>query len=155
MTDTGPAQLTRRSVVVGALAVGGAAALAACGADEAPTPTTSPDAAPPESPDGEAEAPAAGGDVLVPVADVPVGSGVIVAGAGVVVTQPTDGEFKGFSSACTHQGCQVSSVDGESIVCACHGSRFSVVDGSVQAGPATAPLAEVAVAVDGDDVTSA
>src|SRR3954451_11381257 len=42
---------------------------------------------------------------------------------------------------CSHRGCLLSDgeVEGESVVCACHGSRFSVRDGSVEHGPATAP----------------
>ncbi|MFC6285117.1 hypothetical protein ACFP3Q_03055 [Nocardioides sp. GCM10027113] len=38
------------------------------------------------------------------------------------------------------------------IRCGCHGSRFSVEDGSVLGGPATAALAEKSVTVNGDDV---
>ncbi len=42
---------------------------------------------------------------------------------------------------CSHRGCSLSDgeVEGEHIVCACHGSRFHRRDGSVQRGPATAP----------------
>ncbi len=42
---------------------------------------------------------------------------------------------------CSHRGCSLSDgeVDGEEIVCACHGSRFDRRDGSVRHGPATAP----------------
>jgi nitrite reductase/ring-hydroxylating ferredoxin subunit len=40
---------------------------------------------------------------------------------------------------CSHRGCLLTDgeVDGETIQCACHGSRFSLSDGSVQRGPAT------------------
>ncbi len=97
----------------------------------------------------------AGEEPLVAVGDVPVGSGVILGVAKVVVTQPTEGDFKGFSSTCTHQGCQVSSVSDDAITCACHNSTFSIEDGSVLGGPATAPLPSVPVAVDGDQVVPA
>jgi nitrite reductase/ring-hydroxylating ferredoxin subunit/uncharacterized membrane protein len=42
---------------------------------------------------------------------------------------------------CSHRGCSLSQgqVDGEEIICACHGSRFDLRDGSVRGGPATAP----------------
>jgi nitrite reductase/ring-hydroxylating ferredoxin subunit/uncharacterized membrane protein len=42
---------------------------------------------------------------------------------------------------CSHRGCSLSDgeLDGEEIVCACHGSRFDRRDGSVKRGPATAP----------------
>ncbi len=138
--------------------MGGAAVLAACGSgdDSASPDTTESEATATDEPDAAAGDEGAGGsEALVSAAEVPVGSGVIVGAARVVVTQPTEGEFKGFSSTCTHQGCQVSSVDGDTITCACHNSTFSVSDGSVLGGPATAPLPEVAVAVDGDQVVSA
>jgi nitrite reductase/ring-hydroxylating ferredoxin subunit/uncharacterized membrane protein len=42
---------------------------------------------------------------------------------------------------CSHRGCSLSDgeLDGTSIVCACHGSRFDLDDGSVLQGPATTP----------------
>jgi nitrite reductase/ring-hydroxylating ferredoxin subunit len=42
---------------------------------------------------------------------------------------------------CSHRGCSLSDgdVEGEEVVCACHGSRFSLRDGAVRRGPATAP----------------
>lgn len=41
---------------------------------------------------------------------------------------------------CSHRGCSLSegSVEGEEIVCACHGSRFDRRNGAVRRGPATA-----------------
>jgi nitrite reductase/ring-hydroxylating ferredoxin subunit len=42
---------------------------------------------------------------------------------------------------CSHRGCSLSegSLEGDEIVCPCHGSRFDRRDGSVRQGPATAP----------------
>jgi nitrite reductase/ring-hydroxylating ferredoxin subunit/uncharacterized membrane protein len=42
---------------------------------------------------------------------------------------------------CSHRGCSLAEgkLDGEAIVCGCHGSRFDLRDGSLLAGPATAP----------------
>jgi Rieske Fe-S protein len=65
------------------------------------------------------------------------------------VTQPTKGEFKAFSAICTHQGCPVNAVTGGEIVCPCHGSHFSITDGSPTSGPAAKPLAARKVTVDG------
>ncbi len=79
---------------------------------------------------------------------VAVGSGAIFAKHSTVVTQPTRGEFRAFTTTCTHQGCPVDQVEGDQIVCPCHGSRYSVTDGSVVAGPAPAPLAERPVDVE-------
>lgn len=95
------------------------------------------------------------GEVIATTADVEVGGGTIYADAKVVVTQPTAGEFKGFSSTCTHQGCTVSSVSDGTINCLCHGSKFSVKDGSVANGPATKALPEMPVTVTGDQIALA
>ena len=43
---------------------------------------------------------------------------------------------------CSHRGCSLSElgeVEGEHVVCGCHGSTFDLRDGSIQRGPATAP----------------
>ncbi len=42
---------------------------------------------------------------------------------------------------CSHRGCSLSDgqVEGEEIVCACHGSRFDRRDGALKNGPATGP----------------
>lgn len=41
---------------------------------------------------------------------------------------------------CSHRGCLLSSgdVDGEAVICSCHGSQFDLRDGAVLRGPATA-----------------
>ena len=90
--------------------------------------------------------------MLGPASGVPVGGGEIFPDAQVVVTQPTKGDFRGFSSICTHQGCPVTSVSDGTIDCTCHGSRFSIEDGSVQAGPAPRPLPTVEVTVSGGEL---
>jgi Rieske Fe-S protein len=155
-TSNGVRTVPRRVVLVAAAAVGAGGLVTACGdgGDSGAPPTTGT-----EEGTGTAESPpeasdeGGGAEVLVATADVPVGGGVIA--GGVVVTQPTEGEFRGFSSTCTHQGCQVASVADGVISCPCHGSRFSAEDGSVRNGPATAPLPEVSVAVEGEDVVRA
>ena len=85
-------------------------------------------------------------------AKVPVGGGVILDDADYVITQPTAGEFRAFSKICTHQNCTVVAVEGGTINCSCHGSKFSIEDGSVQNGPATKPLPEAEVTVAGKQV---
>ena len=71
-----------------------------------------------------------------------------------MITQPTAGEFKAFSSICTHQNCPVADVT-DTINCTCHGSKFSIADGSVVNPPATNPLGARNVTVDGDNLTVA
>ena len=97
-----------------------------------------------------ATAPAAAGDVSIVVArtgDVPVGGGLVLADHPVVITQPRAGVFKAFTAICTHQGCTVSRVGNGTIDCPCHGSRYSMTDGSVVQGPATVALTVVPVSV--------
>jgi nitrite reductase/ring-hydroxylating ferredoxin subunit len=139
--------LSRRRALAGA-AVGGLALpiLTACGgggsssalADD-PPPTSS--AGGKDKGDG-GKSPAA--DALVATADVPVGGGVIVAARNVVVTQPTKGTFEGFSATCTHEGCILASVASGTINCGCHGSQFSITDGSNVTGPSGSPAGSVA-----------
>lgn len=95
-----------------------------------------------------------GRGVLAPLADVPVGGGVVVSSAAVVLTRDAAGHVHGFSAVCTHQGCLVSSVQDGRIGCGCHGSEFDATTGAVVQGPATAPLPPVAVAVEGDAVVA-
>jgi Rieske Fe-S protein len=151
--------INRRRALSGSAAVAvGVPLLAACG-DDADTSATdpatssdSPDASSSPSEDGGA---AAGGAVLASAADVPVRGCLVVPDAKVVITQPTEGDFKAFTAVCTHQGCLVeTSSDGE-IPCPCHASRFSLEDGSPLGGPATAPLTAVEITVDGDSITRA
>jgi len=41
---------------------------------------------------------------------------------------------------CTHVGCILNQVTGGTINCPCHGSRYTITNGAVVAGPAPAPL---------------
>jgi Rieske Fe-S protein len=91
---------------------------------------------------------------LAATGDIPVGGGAVFEAEGVVITQPTPGEFRAFSAVCTHQGCVVADVTGGTINCNCHGSKFAL-DGSVATGPATKPLPTRAVKVSGDQISLA
>jgi Rieske Fe-S protein len=92
------------------------------------------------------------GRVLAKVDQIPAGGGLILGGAGVVITKDSTGTVRGFSATCTHQGCTVGSVANGVIVCPCHGSHFNIATGAPVAGPATIPLAAVSVVVQGDDI---
>ncbi|HEX7827308.1 MAG TPA: Rieske (2Fe-2S) protein [Mycobacterium sp.] len=142
----------RRNVIAGAGLGLAATALTACSTygktPAASSASSAPASAPAASGSPGAPAPAA---ALAKTADVPVGSGVIV--DEIVVTQPTAGVFKGFSSVCPHAGCNVSKVEDGNIVCPCHGSRFSL-DGAVVKGPAKSGLEAKAVSVQGDSIVA-
>lgn len=133
----------------------GVPVLAACGGDSDTTaadPSASTSDSPVEASPSEDGA-AAGGESLASVGDVPVGGCFVVAASKIVVTQATEGDFKAFSAVCTHQGCLVESSSEGDIRCPCHGSTFSLEDGSAVSGPATGSLAPVEIAVDGDAIS--
>jgi Rieske Fe-S protein len=157
--------ISRRRALSGVATAGlGLPLLAACGDDGGETAAEDPTSSA-TAPSSEAtrrsekrqrtktssSAPADGG---IPTADVPVGGGIVLADEQVVITQPSDGEIRAFSAVCTHQGCLVARVSSE-IECDCHGSRFSIADGSVTGGPASAALGPVDVTVSGNQVTLA
>jgi Rieske Fe-S protein len=147
------APLSRRRLIrntgLSALAIGGLSACTNYGAQ--PTAPASSVAS------GNGEASASGsasgaGGPSIAKADIPVGGGKIFPDLQAVVTQPKSGAFKAFTSVCTHQACTVAEVV-QTINCNCHGSKFSITDGSVVNGPATAPLAAKKVTANGDNLT--
>ena len=102
-----------------------------------------------------AAAASSGPVVLARTADIPVGGGKILTDKKIVITEPQSGTFKAFTAVCTHQGCIVDSVSGGTINCPCHGSKFSIVNGSVVNGPAPSPLAPVGIEVQGTSIVQA
>jgi Rieske Fe-S protein len=102
---------------------------------------------------GNGQASGGGGGGGIPTSEIPVGGGRIFAGRQIVVTQPSAGDFKAFSAVCTHAGCLVNQVADGAIVCPCHGSTFSIKDGSVEGGFAQSPLPEMKVTVTGTTLT--
>lgn len=141
MTVTDPTFTASRRALLAATGAGALAlCLGGCGASTSPAGTSAPTGG-----DGDSDG------TTVPVADVPVGSGIIV--GSFVVTQPTEGSFEAFSSRCTHQGLPVQEVTDAAIVCGHHGSTFSLADGSVITGPATQALTAATVTQDGDTLT--
>ncbi len=109
---------------------GAAVPLSACGGSQEPTDPSEP--------------------VRIPAAEVPEGGGVVK--DGVVVTQPSAGEYQAFDARCPHQGCAVDEVTTRAIVCPCHGSEFDPQSGEMIKGPATEGLSGRSVTVEGDDV---
>ncbi len=109
----------------------------------------------PSAPAAGSSAGASGPVVLAKTADIPVGGGTVLTAQKIVITQPTAGTFHAFTAICTHQGCLVNAVSGGTINCPCHGSRYSIVNGSVVRGPAPLPLAAVSILVQGTSIVQA
>ncbi|HEY2281128.1 MAG TPA: Rieske (2Fe-2S) protein [Streptosporangiaceae bacterium] len=134
MTDESGTTLetTRRGALAGIGMVGVAAAVAACGGGSGGTSGSS----------GSSTGGSSGGSssALGTTSEIPVGGGKIFTSEKVVVTQPTAGQFKGFSAICTHMGCTVDQVADGTIDCPCHGSKYSITDAHVVHGPAPKPL---------------
>lgn len=151
---------TRRAVVTAAGAAGLAAALAACGKDDDGGGSDSGNAGsaqdaggsqPSQSAEGGQSAGGEGME-LAKTSQIPEGGGMVFKDHKVVVTQPKAGEFKAFSSICTHQGCSVGDVTGGTINCPCHQSKFDITDGSVKGGPAQKPLPGAQIKVQGSSI---
>ncbi|MQA87292.1 MAG: Rieske 2Fe-2S domain-containing protein [Streptosporangiales bacterium] len=140
---------SRRAVLVGAAGVAGmAGVLAACGGGSGGSSGGGYGGAPDS---GSTEGGGAG-EALAQTSEIPVGGGRVFDGQKVVVTQPEEGDFKAFSAVCTHRGCTVDSVADGVIACPCHGSRYSITDGSVQGGPAPKPLPTENISVEGETI---
>jgi nitrite reductase/ring-hydroxylating ferredoxin subunit/uncharacterized membrane protein len=65
----------------------------------------------------------------------------IVVGDTPVLLVRLGGSVMAVHDRCSHRGCSLSrgTLDGDTIQCACHGSRFNLRDGRVERGPASAP----------------
>ncbi|MET9733708.1 Rieske 2Fe-2S domain-containing protein [Streptomyces sp. NPDC006458] len=100
------------------------------------------------SPDGGAEATPATQTAPVDLgaeSDVAQGGAHLHLDHNVVVSRTADGTLKAFSTICTHGGCPISELEGTTLSCACHGSRFDARTGEVLRSPATVALTELPV----------
>ena len=151
---------SRRAVVGGVVGLGvGVPLVAACGSDESSDSGGSGgsgsggDASPEKKDSGGGGGNSGAAGAIGKTSEVPVGGAKIYKAEKVLVSQPKQGEFKAFSTVCTHRQCAITKLDGDEIECGCHESRFKVADGSVAQGPATDPLPEMKVTVSGDNLS--
>jgi Rieske Fe-S protein len=135
--------VTRRTLLAASATGAGALAVAAC------SPSSG-------GGGGSSASPPAAGEQVTALAVVPVGgsAAVRIGGADAIVSRPTASTVACFSAICTHQGCTVQP-NGKELDCPCHGSRYSAFTGAVLQGPAQAPLAKIAVRIQGDEVVTA
>jgi Rieske Fe-S protein len=138
-------ETTRRGALAGIGVAGVAVAVAACGGGSGGTSSGS----------SGAGGSSGSSSALGTTSEIPVGGGKIFTAEKVVVTQPTKGEFKGFSAICTHMGCTVDKIADGTIDCPCHGSKYSIKDAHVVHGPAPKPLPAKNIKVANEKITLA
>ena len=74
-----------------------------------------------------------------PLADVG-GAALVESTAGVfLISRTSTSAFSAIDAVCTHEGCTITGFAGDTYVCPCHGSRYSL-NGQVTGGPARASL---------------
>jgi Rieske Fe-S protein len=144
---------TRRGVLLGAGGLGVGAIVTACGGKESSESRPSSGAQTSSSAASGGAGTTSAAPQGIKTSGIPVDGGTVFKAENTVVTQPKAGQFKAFDATCTHQGCTVGSVSDGTINCPCHGSKYSITDGSVVNGPATRPLAAKTVTVNGDTLT--
>ena len=65
------------------------------------------------------------------------------------------GEIFATTDECTHDVCSLEDfgkIEGDIVICTCHGAKFEIKTGEVTLPPALAPLKTYSVKVDGGDV---
>jgi cytochrome b6-f complex iron-sulfur subunit len=99
-----------------------------------------------------------GGKITVQLSTVPSlatigGVALIVTSAlSVLVSRQSDTAFTAVTAICTHEGCTVDRFMGQTYVCSCHGSEFTV-SGAVVHGPASRSLESFPAQLANDTLT--
>jgi len=151
-------EIGRRQVLTAGIAGVAVAGLAACSnSTGASTPTEEASASPaPSTTDAS--------NVIATASDVPVGSVFKFtdpkSGMPAYLLQPAAGTFIAYSSKCTHQGCVVDAFpDANAFKCACHGAKYDLATGApdetTSKNLTATPLAKIALAVEGDQISVA
>lgn len=65
-----------------------------------------------------------------------------------------NGNYFAIGDVCTHRGCSLSKgeLQGETVVCPCHGSIFDLKTGNFIRGPTVKPEPEYELKVENDDI---
>ena len=65
------------------------------------------------------------------------------------------GEYRAIGAICTHAGCNLADdgvLEGDTVMCGCHGSMFDLASGEAVGPPAEEPEPVYQVRVEGDEV---
>ena len=79
---------------------------------------------------------------------------VMVAGKKLAIAN-VDGEFFAIDDACTHQECSLGTegfLDGNVVICGCHGAQFDMTTGKVLSLPAPTDVTSYETKVENGDV---
>lgn len=76
-----------------------------------------------------------------------------VAGKQIAVAN-IEGQYFAIDEICSHAHCSLADgfVDGQTVICPCHGSTFDLTNGRVMSLPAIVDVASYQVKVEGDDI---
>lgn len=68
-----------------------------------------------------------------------------------VIVYKKNNELRVYSSKCTHLGCKINKVEGEELVCPCHGSRYSS-SGKPVKGPSIKGLTKLQYSIEDNEI---
>jgi Rieske Fe-S protein len=91
-------------------------------------------------------------DAASPLATVGAAALIQSGASNVLVSRTAQNSFAAVTAVCTHEGCTVTGISGQTYVCPCHGSEFSPTGGVVK-GPAVSPLRQLATNFNGNVLT--
>jgi 3-phenylpropionate/trans-cinnamate dioxygenase ferredoxin subunit len=65
-----------------------------------------------------------------------------------------DGNFFAIDDTCSHAQCSLGEgyIDGQTVICPCHGSTFDIESGKVLSMPATKDITSYPIKVEGNDI---
>ena len=103
--------------------------------------------------------PREGAVVIAHVNEIPVGASLVfqypTAQAPCFLIRTGETSYVAYSRICTHAGCPTNYNPADrDIECPCHGGVFSIVDGSVLAGPPPRPLPRIEIEMRGDKIVA-
>ena len=79
---------------------------------------------------------------------------LVEAGSETLVLINVQGELYAINNECTHASCDLvdGNLEDDTVECGCHGARFNVKSGAVEAPPALEPVRTYGVRIEGDDI---
>lgn len=94
--------------------------------------------------------------LVAPVTAVSVGMiKTFRVGAKVIAVANVDGEFFAIDDQCSHEECSLGTdgaMDGNVVICGCHGSQFDVTDGKVLSLPAPTDIQTYEIKVENGEI---